>query len=104
MHLGVGEEQPERCLVRAQPLLDLGDGQPLAGRPALMEAEVALSIELAAVAKDADFLIVDEHDLPITVLEFRTLSDKFLGHAHNLPSSTLRAGAEHEAKGNAWML
>ena len=69
-----------------------------------MEAEVAVSIELAAVAKDADFLIVDEHDPPITVLEFRTLSDKFLGHAHNLPSSTLRAGAEHEAKGNAWRL
>ena len=39
-----------------------------------MEAEVAVSIELAAVAKDADFLIVDEYDPPVTVLEFRTFS------------------------------
>ena len=46
MHLGVGEVEPARGLVGHDPLLDLGDGQPLAGRPALMQAEIAVGVEL----------------------------------------------------------
>src|SRR5262249_42409999 len=43
MHLGVGEKEPARRLVRHEPLFDLRDREPLAGRPALVEAEIAVS-------------------------------------------------------------
>src|SRR5262249_14080150 len=47
MHLGVREIESLRCLVGTQPLLDLGDGKALAGGAALMQAEIAVGVELA---------------------------------------------------------
>src|SRR6476660_3042342 len=40
VHLGLGEVESLRCLVRTQPLFDLGDGQSFAGRAALVQAEI----------------------------------------------------------------
>ena len=54
-----------------QPLFDLGDGQALAGRPALVQAVIAVGVELAVVAKDADLVIADEYDPAVAILEFR---------------------------------
>src|ERR1700686_1407738 len=80
VHLVFGEEQAHRGLVGAQPLLDLGDGQPFAGRAALVQAEIAVGVELAFVAEHADLVIADKDDPPVAVLEFRKLCDKFFRH------------------------
>src|SRR6204780_3940453 len=80
VHLVFGEEQAHRGLVGAQPLLDLGDGQTLAGRAALVQAEIAVGVEFALVAEHADLIVTDKDDPPIAVLEFRKLCDEFFRH------------------------
>src|SRR6202161_255516 len=80
VHLVFREEQAHRGLVGAQPLLDLGDGQALAGRAALVQAEIAIGVEFALVAEHADLIVADEDDPPIAVLEFRKLCDEFFRH------------------------
>jgi len=86
-----------RCFVGAQPLLNLGDGQSLAGRAALMKAEIA---ELFGVTKDANFLVADKDDPPVAFVEVRNFSHEFLGHAHNLSGRPSRHESilNHEAK------
>src|SRR5579862_8478006 len=76
VHFVFGEEQAHRGLVGAQPLLDLGDGQALAGRAALVQAEIRVSVEFAFVLEDADLVIADEDDAPIAVLEFGKFRDE----------------------------
>src|ERR1700759_1583096 len=51
IHLGLGEVEALRCLVGAKPLLDLGDGQAFAGGAALVQAEIAVGVVFALVAK-----------------------------------------------------
>src|SRR5579864_6821421 len=80
VHLVFREEQAHRGLVGAQPLLDLGDGQALAGRAALVQAEIAVGVEFALVAEHADLVVTDKDDPPIAVLEFRKLCDEFFRH------------------------
>src|SRR5262249_16884921 len=60
VHLGVREIEPLRCLVGTQPLLDLGDGETLAGRAALMQAEIAVGVELAFMPEYADLVLTGE--------------------------------------------
>src|SRR5262245_32181606 len=81
VHLGVREIEPLRCLVGTQPLLDLGDGETLAGRAALMQAEIAVGVELAFMPEYADLVLTGENDAAIAVLELRDLTDELLGHA-----------------------
>src|SRR5204863_4239856 len=62
-------------------LLDLGDGEALAGRATLMQAEIAVGVELALVAEHADLVLAGENDAAIAVLELGDLTDVLLGHA-----------------------
>src|SRR5689334_2155576 len=88
MRFGVRKVHPLRGLIRHDPLFDLGDDQPLAGRPALVQAVVAVGVELAAVLEHADLGVADEHDAAIPVPEFRCLSDKLFGHGYPAPPVT----------------
>src|SRR6202051_2158286 len=97
VHLVFGEEQAHRSLVGAQPLLDLGDGQAFAGRPALVQAEIAVGVKFALMAEHADLVVTDENDPPVAVLEFRKLCDEFFRH---LPfTSTFHPDGQPLARG-----
>src|SRR5262245_54574728 len=80
IHLGFREEESERGLVRPQAFLDPGDGQPFAGRPVLMEAVVAVGVEMPFMPEYADLLFADAHDAAVAVLELRCLRDECLDH------------------------
>src|ERR1700736_6325832 len=71
VRLGVGEVEALGGLVGHDPLFDLGDDQPLAGGSALVQAVIAVGVELAAVLEHADLGIADEHDAAVAVLELR---------------------------------
>src|SRR5712671_3794532 len=91
MRFGVGEIQTLGGLVRHDPLFHRGDDHALAGRPALVQAIIAVGVEFAAVLEDADLGIADEHDAAVAVLEFRGLANKLFGHEQNyLPSRSER--------------
>src|SRR3984957_16486801 len=97
VHLVFGEEQAHRGLVRAQPLLDLGDGQAFACRAALVQAEIAVGVEFALMAEHADLIVADKDDPPIAIIEFRKLCDEFFRH---LPfTSTFHPDDPHLAWG-----
>src|SRR5580704_2088112 len=91
VHLVFGEEQAHRGLVGAQPLLDLGDGQALAGRAALVQAEIAVGVEFALVPEHADLVVAHKDDPPIAVLEFRKLCDELFRHLPYTSGFTLLA-------------
>src|SRR5450432_912812 len=76
MHLGLREVEPARGLVRHDPLFDLGDGQALAGRSALMQAEIAVGEELSLVPEHADLVVADKNNAAVAVLELRNLTDE----------------------------
>src|SRR5580704_16036932 len=103
VHLVFGEEQAHRSLVRAQPLLDLGDGQAFAGRAALVQAEIAVGVEFALVAEHADLVVADKDDPPIAILEFRKLCDEFFRHLPFTstfhPDDPPLAGAAYDSNG-----
>src|ERR1019366_9441783 len=90
MHLGVREVEPARGLVRHDPLFDLGDGQALAGRSALMQAEIAVGVELPLVPEHTDLVVADKNDAAVAVLELRKLTDELLGHTWK--TSLLKSG------------
>src|SRR5262249_42737197 len=85
VHLGLGEVQSARGLVRHDPLFDLGNGQSLAGRAALVQAEIAVSVKLALFLEHADFMLTQEHDAAVAVLDLRRLAHELLSHAR-IPS------------------
>src|SRR5580704_11182722 len=62
VHLIFGEIQAHGGLVRPQPLFDFGDGQAFTGRPALVQAEIAVGINLAVMATHADLVVANEDD------------------------------------------
>src|SRR5580698_3804691 len=103
VHLVFGEEQAHRGLVGAQPLLDLGDGQALAGRAALVQAEIAIGVEFALVAEHADLVVTDKNDPSIAVLEFRKLRNELFGHLPFTfafhPDDPPLAGAVYDSNG-----
>jgi hypothetical protein len=45
-----------------------------------MQADVAVGVELAFVAEDADFALADLDDLALAVFKLGCLSDKLFGH------------------------
>src|ERR1700721_923878 len=57
-----------------------GLGPLLAGRAALVEALIAVGVELAAVLEHADLGLADEHDAAVAVLELGCLANQLLGH------------------------
>src|SRR5215475_2982194 len=69
MHLVVGEIEPARRLVGHDPLFHLGDDQAFAGRAALVQADIAVGVELAVVLEHADFAIADEDDAAVAVVD-----------------------------------
>src|SRR5262245_32789320 len=94
MQFLLGEIEPARRLVGHDALFDLGDGEAFACRPALVEAVIAVGVELALVAKHADLGIAEENDPSIPVLEFGRLADELFSLRHSdrspLPQPRLR--------------
>src|SRR5262249_40463086 len=81
MCLRVGEVESGRGLVLSDPLFHLGDDQTFASWSGLMQAGVAVGVVFAAGLEYADLAIPHEHDPAVTVLDFRILPNKLLGHA-----------------------
>src|SRR5262249_28753598 len=86
---GVGEIQALRGLVGHDALFHLGDRQPLAGRPALMQAIVAVCVEYAVLTEHTNLMVAGEHDAALAVLEVGNLADKSLSHLKH-PSTSLQ--------------
>src|SRR5215831_11251192 len=78
MHFAIGEVESLRGLVGQQPLLDLGDGETLASGAALVQAEIAVGVELALVPEYADLVVSGEDDAAVSVLELGDLPDILL--------------------------
>src|SRR5579864_6296399 len=89
VHLVFREIEAHRGLVGPQPLLDLGDGQALTGRAALVQAEIRVGVELALVPEYADLVVADEDDAAVAVLELFKLCHEFFGHLRLYPRFTL---------------
>src|SRR5712671_4929423 len=85
MTLAVGEIQPARRLVGQDALFDLGDDQTLAGGPALVNAKIAVGVELSVVPEHADLVIAEKNDAAVAVLELRSLADEFFRHPSVFP-------------------
>ena len=85
MHLVLGEEQAQRGFVRAQPLLDLGNGEAFASWAALMQAKIALGVKFAVMAEHADLVVTDKDDPAIPVLELRKPCDELFRHLRLYP-------------------
>src|SRR5260370_23532985 len=56
MHFVLGEVESLRGLVGQQPLLDFGDGEAFASGAALVQAEIAVGVELALMPEDSVLL------------------------------------------------
>src|SRR5262249_57511173 len=80
MHFAVREVEPLRGLVGQQPLLDLGDGEALAGGAALVQAEIAVGVELTLVPEYADLVVSGEDDSAVAVLELPGVSPALPPH------------------------
>src|SRR5262249_9295246 len=85
MSLGVGEIQPTRGLVGHDAFLDLGDNQPFAGRATLVDAIIAVGVELPLVAEHADFVIAKKDDAAVAILEFRSFAHELFRHPSSHP-------------------
>src|SRR5262249_1725684 len=81
VHLAVGEIEPLRGLVRQQSLLDLRNRKTFAGGTALVEAKIAVGVELPFMPEHADLIVAGENDSAIAVLELAEFTDELLGHA-----------------------
>src|SRR5882762_10648825 len=95
VEFGLGEIQALRGLVGHDALFDFGDGEPLAGRSALVQAVVAIGIESAVFPEHADLMVAEEHDTAVAILELGNLTDKFFSHSKSflLPASAARVDA-----------
>jgi hypothetical protein len=82
--VGLGEVEPHRGLVRPQPLLDARDGEPLAGRPALVQTEIRVGVERAIMAEHADLVVADKDNAALSILEVGKLGDEFFRHRRSL--------------------
>src|SRR5262249_24839629 len=101
VRLGVGEVESLRGLVRRNALFDLGDDQALAGRAALVQAVIAVGVELAAVPEHADLCIADEYDAAVAVLELGCLANELLGHECSYLPPTTSSFGPFPRNGNA---
>src|SRR5262249_50618345 len=81
VHFAVRDVEPLRGLAGQQPLLELGDGEALARGTALVQAEIAVGVELTLVPEYADLVVSSEDDSAVAVLELSGLTDVLLGHA-----------------------
>jgi hypothetical protein len=72
-------------------LSGLGDGQALASRAALMQAEIAVSEEFALMPEHAYLVVADKDDAAVAVVEFGKSRDEFFGHKRHTLGFILRA-------------
>src|SRR5215203_4994527 len=75
--------------VRRQHILDLVHDHALAGRSALVGAEVAIGVEPALPVKHPDLDIPMRNDTALTVRQFRQLRHEHFRHP-NLPACSAR--------------
>src|SRR5262249_6511916 len=83
VHLGVGEVEAARGLVGHDPLFDLGNRQSLAGRAALVQAEIAVGVVFALFLEYADLVLAHKNDAAVAVFHLRRLTDELLSHCLN---------------------
>src|ERR1700730_14392673 len=79
MHL-VGERLPLIAAVRRDHVDHPVDHQALAGRPAGMDAVVAVGEIVAVLVEHADFRLPGDDDAPVAVPHFRRLGDEAFRH------------------------
>src|SRR5258708_1582473 len=91
VEFGLGEIQALRGLVGHDALFDFGDGEPLAGRSALVQAVVAIGIESAVFPEHADLMVAEEHDTAGPRPLLREFSHKIFKHSQTFPLSPPRA-------------
>src|SRR4051794_24089190 len=82
MEFCVGEIEAARSLVGHDPLFDLGNGQALAGRAALMQAEIAVGVVFALFLEYPDFVLAKKHDPALAILDFRRFTNELLSHTY----------------------
>src|SRR6266852_7920045 len=86
VEFGIREIQALRGLVGHDAFFHFGDGQPLTGRSALVQAVVAVSIKGTVFAEHTDLMVADEHDTTVAILELGNLADKSFSHSkYSLP-------------------
>ena len=97
MHL-VGERLPLIGAVLGDHVDHLVDHDPLAGRPAGMDAVVTVGVIGAALVEDADLLASGDDDAAVAVVEIGGLGDEAFGHGrllldnHSIPGGPMGRG------------
>src|SRR5260221_7768713 len=81
-----GKGLAEPGLVGSQHVLDLGHDDAFAARPALMQAEILVGVEMSLPMEHADLYAFMRHDAPIALGDVRDLADEQLRHFRLLPS------------------
>src|SRR5215470_1048909 len=81
VEFGIGEIQALRGPIGHDALFDFGDGEPLAGRSALVQAVVAVCIKSAVFPKHTDLMVAEEHDTAVAILELGNLTNEFFSHS-----------------------
>src|SRR5579884_2653761 len=84
MNFLLGEFLPDPGAVRSQDVLDLMHEQALAGRPALMPAQIFVCIELALPMKDADLATVVLDDATFAIRKLRNAGNENFGHRKSM--------------------
>jgi hypothetical protein len=80
--LGVGECLADHGLVGSKHVLDLVHDQALAGRAALVQAQVRIGVTRAMPVQHADVVGAVPDDAPLAVGELRNLGDEDFSHFH----------------------
>jgi len=75
------KNQAFEVLSGRQPLFDFGDGQAFTSRAALMQAEIAVGMNLPSCRKTPISCSPAKMIRRSAVFEFRKLTHKLLGHA-----------------------
>src|SRR5262249_22205500 len=80
MRLFRGEPLAEPGLVGREHILDLVHDHAFAARPALVQAEVLIGVELALPVEDADLAAVVKHDAAVAFGKVLYLLDEHFRH------------------------
>ena len=85
VHVVLIESLAEEDAAVADAVHHLRHAQPLAGRPALMRAEVTVGVVFVAMADDADFLGPDLDQPHAAFGDLAVFANQHFGHACFLP-------------------
>src|SRR5262249_26973171 len=83
VHL-VGKRLSPIGAVRRDDIDDAVDHQPLADRPARMDAKVTVGIVRVVLEEHADLVLAGDHDAAVSILEIGRLGDETFGHLSRL--------------------